>query len=79
MSLPVWERGLKLLILQLMFSLFSVAPRVGAWIETCSKFQNFLSLLVAPRVGAWIETRGGQRAGASPQSLPVWERGLKLP
>ena len=34
----------------------TVAPRVGAWIETSS--QAYLSQItpVAPRVGAWIET-----------------------
>ena len=35
----------------------SVAPRVGAWIETVvcvDKDKNFYD--VAPRVGAWIET-----------------------
>ena len=32
-SLPVWERGLKLLGIRLIM-IRSVAPRVGAWIET---------------------------------------------
>ena len=37
----------------------SVAPRVGAWIETYRKPRHTLRLLyVAPRVGAWIETFG---------------------
>ncbi len=34
----------------------SVAPRVGAWIETTNSFRNYASIDVAPRVGAWIET-----------------------
>ena len=34
---------------------------------------------VAPRVGAWIETVGVKRQKNSHESLPVWERGLKLP
>ena len=32
-SLPMWERGLKLLF-ELFVSLVEVAPHVGAWIET---------------------------------------------
>ncbi len=32
-SLPLWERGLKLLYLFLVVSLIVVAPLVGAWIE----------------------------------------------
>ena|GEM_PF-3853002 len=37
-----------------------VAPRVGAWIETCFPFfVDWGGLVVAPRVGAWIETRFG--------------------
>ena len=35
----------------------TVAPRVGAWIETLIFLTLFLLRMVAPRVGAWIETR----------------------
>ncbi len=35
----------------------SVAPRVGAWIETAPKATDLLPFVVAPRVGAWIETK----------------------
>ncbi len=38
------------------FELEGVAPRVGAWIETCSAFFSASLWIVAPRVGAWIET-----------------------
>ncbi len=34
----------------------SVAPRVGAWIETLTLKINHHARTVAPRVGAWIET-----------------------
>ena len=34
----------------------SVAPRVGAWIETSAQSKNCRCRTVAPRVGAWIET-----------------------
>ena len=43
----------------------SVAPRVGAWIETPPRgFRDNASPVengVAPRVGAWIETEYGVR------------------
>jgi len=34
-----------------------IAPRVGAWIETCSKPNLLSGSHIAPRVGAWIETK----------------------
>ena len=34
-SLPVWERGLKLVYSSLLLILSPVAPLVGAWIEIC--------------------------------------------
>ena len=34
----------------------SVAPHVGAWIETSVTCHNSAICLVAPHVGAWIET-----------------------
>ena len=34
----------------------TVAPRVGAWIETHLVLNCFNVCQVAPRVGAWIET-----------------------
>ena len=33
-SLPVWERGLKALLVTLLKIVLKVAPRVGAWIES---------------------------------------------
>ena len=55
MSLPSWERGLKLYQRKKTTAATHVAPLVGAWIEiwiweTDSKRNN-----VAPLVGAWIE------------------------
>ena len=35
---------------------WEVAPRVGAWIETCTHVSLARQRRVAPRVGAWIET-----------------------
>ena len=55
----------------------SVAPHVGAWIETLTL--NFMSIMinVAPHVGAWIETCYRINAPYLQRSLPMWERGLK--
>ena len=56
----------------------SVAPRVGAWIETQAAIQSSQRACVAPRVGAWIETAVSldNNARYTP-SHPVWVRGLK--
>ena len=35
----------------------SVAPHVGAWIETPDPQDRYGMKFVAPHVGAWIETR----------------------
>ena len=34
----------------------TVAPHVGAWIETHPGLSNIAAVRVAPHVGAWIET-----------------------
>ena len=54
-SLPLWERGLKLIANGKVKVVDGVAPLVGAWIEICANSQNNLSSIVAPLVGAWIE------------------------
>ena len=56
MSHPVWVRGLKRHICHMAQLSSSVAPRVGAWIETIYAKAVELKEQVAPRVGAWIET-----------------------
>ena len=54
-SLPLWERGLKSLLLAHPVPQRKVAPLVGAWIEmSMEEFGRFLAM-VAPLVGAWIE------------------------
>ena len=56
LSHPSWVRGLKLPISYLAIAI-TVAPLVGAWIETFhSLMQLSCSDKVAPLVGAWIET-----------------------
>ena len=55
----------------------TVAPRVGAWIETRSAAFASAAAFVAPRVGAWIETIIGCKCDGKAMSHPVWVRGLK--
>ena len=38
-------------------SVYIVAPRTGAWIETVDFIDMKVFPIVAPRTGAWIETR----------------------
>ena len=59
----------------------TVAPRVGAWIETSLVEPFNISAAVAPRVGAWIETNpigNWDIINLRMVSHPVWVRGLKL-
>ena len=54
----MWVRGLKQLMLLQQAMFRSVAPYVGAWIETPLYFTKMSVNEVAPYVGAWIETCG---------------------
>ena len=78
-SHPVWVRGLKPLLSVTSSLAMSVAPRVGAWIETINLLFIVSVLHVAPRVGAWIETIVPHAYYGTGTSHPVWVRGLKLP
>ena len=78
-SHPVWVRGLKHSSKGGRVKRSSVAPRVGAWIETETREESTPPSEVAPRVGAWIETIGGGKFFLVEKSHPVWVRGLKLP
>ena len=55
MSLPSWERGLKLHDLWPEIAVGGVAPFVGAWIEIYLVTILLSVGAVAPFVGAWIE------------------------
>ena len=57
----------------------TVAPLVGAWIEMVIMYAKSISVTVAPLVGAWIEIDEVSKLRDVLQSLPLWERGLKLP
>jgi len=66
MSHPVRVRGLKHVNILKLNIVTLVAPRAGAWIETCVPRGCCRgSQRVAPRAGAWIET-----CTASPSSSP---------
>ena len=54
-SLPSWERGLKLIQIYTMIDRHIVAPFVGAWIEITKLPVLDRISGVAPLVGAWIE------------------------
>ena len=77
-SHPSWVRGLKHWCDSYFKQLTSVAPLVGAWIETPSALDVTDLLLVAPLVGAWIETLAEKDKKAREElSHPSWVRGLK--
>ena len=51
---------------------------MGAWIEIRTIFSVRPYERVAPLVGAWIEIDEVSKLRDVLQSLPLWERGLKL-
>ena len=55
-SHPMWVRGLKQKITDIIKLVIMVAPHVGAWIETLPSLALMAAIVVAPHVGAWIET-----------------------
>ena len=58
-------------------NLTSVAPLVGAWIETVRLYRFSEVFGVAPLVGAWIETDQEYEKRKREKSHPSWVRGLK--
>ena len=56
LSHPTWVRGLKQRYISRLCKIISVAPYVGAWIETWQWIGKSIPGEVAPYVGAWIET-----------------------
>ena len=66
LSLPSWERGLKLRNGTENTLNAIVAPLVGAWIEIISAPTAFEESVVAPLVGAWIEILNQGVQGSSP-------------
>ena len=60
------------------FAEYTVAPYVGAWIETEYGKNTKRPHYVAPYVGAWIETIKNRTHSQTKRSHPMWVRGLKL-
>ena len=74
----MWVRGLKQQKAQVTDEYKSVAPHVGAWIETQNWAKSQKDASVAPHVGAWIETCiPGALKLYMIMSHPMWVRGLK--
>ena len=55
-SHPIWVRGLKLETVGQVCGQKTVAPYMGAWIETNVYVKSDKKWPVAPYMGAWIET-----------------------
>ena len=66
----MWVRGLKHPLGHLYHNKSTVAPYVGAWIETATNHDMLLQVNVAPYVGAWIETVGAPIASLSIDVAP---------
>ena len=75
MSHPTWVRGLKLIFRNGYRVVITVAPYVGAWIETRLDNANKQQQYVAPYVGAWIETSkssNGELLGSVAPYVGAW-------
>ena len=77
-SLPLWECGLKLLVVSVFVSRFSVTPLVGVWIEIERGLKYSTICTVTPLVGVWIEICQYLQYLKVDRSLPLWECGLKF-
>ena len=73
----MWVRGLKPVPFCQIIRVNSVAPHVGAWIETLKALKTSVGFAVAPHVGAWIETVRAPDLPELIMSHPMWVRGLK--
>ena len=77
-SLPSWERGLKLNISNKVTNKRVSLPSWERGLKRVRQRLNGHHTDVAPLVGAWIETRFKMITKRPTLSLPSWERGLKL-
>ena len=76
-SHPTWVRGLKHHRICAPRQGSTVAPYMGAWIETWYIYHQQYCTLVAPYMGAWIETTMELWSLVDGMSHPTWVRGLK--
>ena len=77
MSLPSWERGLKLVLIAIPWEMRTSLPSWERGLKRETSTIYYHKKTVAPFVGAWIETQSSVVLSASTTSLPSWERGLK--
>ena len=78
LSLPSWERGLKLAGVVSILTSIAVAPLVGAWIETFVTTIILVSLISSlPSWERGLKPSDKVYGSLGLQSLPSWERGLK--
>ena len=78
MSLPSWERGLKLHNLYQSLQSILVAPLVGAWIEIHTNPSPRKNTVSLPSWERGLKCKLKQKAYLANKSLPSWERGLKF-
>ena len=77
-SLPMWERGLKLLFNHAVYEKGKSLPMWERGLKRIKRQFPGDQREVAPYVGAWIETaKELLRVLKATGSLPMWERGLK--
>ena len=77
MSLPTWERGLKLTGKNLIIVTEESLPTWERGLKRLRGGNEGGTAPVAPHVGAWIETKPKRITIWHGTSLPTWERGLK--
>ena len=77
LSHPVWVRGLKLALIIATATAYHVAPRVGAWIETCSPPTTGATTTSHPVWVRGLKLKYVLPLRISNASHPVWVRGLK--
>ena len=77
MSLPSWERGLKLFRSNGIDRKPDVAPFVGAWIETVNAVTPAQTISSLPSWERGLKPESVLCLSGNDLSLPSWERGLK--
>ena len=78
LSLPSWERGLKLAPTSDVLPNVWVAPLVGAWIEIVGLIRSGRFTESLPSWERGLKCTKRDTTEDTQVSLPSWERGLKL-
>ena len=74
----MWVRGLKQQKFNINKKPPTVAPYVGAWIETSKRSYRCSTSMSHPMWVRGLKPAGGVEPPQSPWSHPMWVRGLKL-